>query len=257
MADPPPPLPPPPLPGRACALFLDVDGTLVDFAPRPDAVRLRPGLTALLARLAAAHDGAVALVSGRPVEQLDALFAPLRLPAAGLHGHQIRPAGAALPAVPAAGLADALHALHLQAERLAHAHPGVLVEDKRSGLALHWRNAPEAAPAVAAFAQAHLPALPGFRLQPGNAVIEFVPRGSDKGRAVEALLAQPPFRGRVPVFVGDDLTDEAGFAAAHRLGGWSVLVGARAGSAARHALPDIGAVLDWLGAGLPQEESRT
>lgn len=256
MADSPRLLPPPPVPGRECALFLDVDGTLIDFAPRPDAVRLRPGLTALLDRLGNTLGGALALVSGRPVEQLDALFAPLRLSAAGLHGHQLRPADVTMPAAPA-DVPDGLHALHEQAERLAHAHPGVLVEDKRSGLALHWRNAPAAAEAVMAFAQAQLPGLPGFRLQPGNEVIEFVPLGSDKGQAVRALMAHAPFAGRVPVFVGDDLTDEAGFAAANRLGGWSVLVGTRAGSLARHALPDIGAVLDWLRTTASQEESRT
>ncbi len=256
MADSPQPLPPPPVPGRECALFLDVDGTLIDFAPRPDAVCLRPGLIELLDHLGNTLGGALALVSGRPVEQLDALFAPLRLPAAGLHGHQLRPADVTMPIAPA-DVPDGLHALHEQAERLAHAHPGVLVEDKHSGLALHWRNAPGAAEAVTAFAQAQLHALPGFRLQPGNEVIEFVPLGSDKGRAVQTLMTQAPFAGRMPVFVGDDLTDEAGFAAANRIGGWSVLVGARAGSLARHALPDIGAVLDWLRTTASQEESRT
>lgn len=245
------------MPGCECALFLDVDGTLVDFAERPDAVRLRPGVPALLQRLADARSGALALVSGRPVEQLDTLFAPLRLPAAGMHGHQLRSADEAIPAVGDEDLPAALHALHARAERLAHEHPGLLVEDKRSGLALHWRNAPGAGDAVAAFAEAQLSALPGYRLQPGNQVIEFVPRGSDKGRAVEALMARPPFTGRMPVFVGDDLTDEAGFAAANRLGGWSVLVGDRAGSTARYALPDIGAVLAWLGTSVAQEESRT
>ncbi len=245
MVNAPPSLPPALDP--ACALFLDVDGTLVGFAGHPDNVRLQPQVRDWIARIGERLDGAVALVSGRPLAQLDRLFAPLRLPAAGLHGAQLRRAGGEQPQ--AAETAQWLHELHLRAMRFAHAHPGVLVEAKGQALALHWRNAPAAAQAVDAFARAQLPLLPGVRLQPGNHVVELVSAGHDKGTAVTGLMDVPPFAGRRPVFVGDDLTDEDGFAAAARLGGYGVLVGSRAGSQARHVLPDVAAVHAWLRAG--------
>lgn len=238
---------PPPALDPACALFLDVDGTLVGFAAQPEDVRLSPQVRDWIARIGQRLDGALALVSGRPLAQLDQLFAPLRLPAAGLHGTQLRRSADETPQ--AAETARWLHELHLQAMRFAHAHPGVRVEAKGQALALHWRNAPAAAQAVIAFAHAQLPLLPGVRLQPGNHVVELVSASHDKGTAVTALMGTAPFAGRVPVFVGDDLTDEDGFAAAARLGGYGILVGARAGSQARHALPDIAAMHDWLRVG--------
>ena len=235
---------PPPL-GDECALFLDVDGTLVEFTNDPAAVRLLPTVREAIGLLSDRLHGAVALVSGRPLAQLDALFAPLRLPAAGLHGHQFRSAAQADAEMPA-DTSALLHGLHRDAARLAAARPGVLVEEKGVSLALHWRTAPDAGAEVVAFAQAQMASLPGYRLQPGDHVVEFVPAASDKGRAVERMLAQTAFRGRVPVFVGDDLTDEYGFAAANAAGGWSVLVGQRAASVATHALPDTRAVHAWL-----------
>ncbi len=238
---------PPPALDPACALFLDVDGTLVGFAAQPEDVRLPPGVRDWIARIGERLDGAVALVSGRPLAQLDQLFAPLRLPAAGLHGTQLR-RGAGDPAQ-AGETAPWLHELHVQAMRFAHAHPGVRVEAKGQALALHWRNAPDAAQAVDAFARAQLPRLPGVRLQPGNHVVELVSANHDKGAAVTALMSAAPFAGRYPVFVGDDLTDEYGFAAATRLGGYGILVGDRSPTQARHALPDVAAMHDWLRAG--------
>jgi trehalose 6-phosphate phosphatase len=246
---------PPPL-DDACALFLDVDGTLVGFSIDPDAVRVPPQVLEALGAISDRLHGAVALVSGRPLAQLDALFAPLRLPAAGLHGHQFRDDAAAAAGIPEDTSAF-LHDLHSAAAHLAAAHPGVRIEDKGVSVALHWRAAPHAADAVTAFARSHIEALTGYRLQPGDHVIEFVPEGANKGLAVERMLARPPFAGRVPVFVGDDLTDEAGFAAAHRHGGWSVLVGAREPSLARHALPGIHAVHAWLLASTLQREAAT
>lgn len=236
--------PPPALHARN-ALFLDVDGTLVAFAEHPEKVRLLPQLRETLGRLSTRLDGALALVSGRPLHQLDRLFAPLTLPAAGLHGHQIRSSGEAEAAMPDA-TSPWLHALHQRAMQLAHAHPGVWVEDKGAALALHWRTVPQRGEAVIAFAQAQLPQLPGYRLQAGDHVIEFVPDGSDKGSALTQFMRQAPFAGRVPVFVGDDLTDEFGFDAAQRMHGFGVLVGTRAGSHARHALADVDAVHAWL-----------
>ncbi|MFT4249211.1 MAG: trehalose-phosphatase [Pseudomonas sp.] len=241
------PLPPPPSLDDACALFLDVDGTLIAFSERPDQVHLLPAVREAIGAISDRLRGAVALVSGRPLAQLDALFAPLRLPAAGLHGHQLRGDAQAREALPAEPDTSAfLHDLHRRAAHMARANPGVLVEDKGASLALHWRSAPQAGASVLDFARAQIPGLPGYRLQPGDHVVEFVPEGSDKGRAVEQLLRQSNFIGRQPVFVGDDLTDEFGFAAANRLGGWSVLVGRRAGTQARYALPGIDAVHAWL-----------
>ena len=228
-----------------CALFLDFDGTLVDIAERPEQVRLLPAVRESIARISDRLQGAVALVSGRPLAQLDDLFAPLRLAGAGLHGHQIRSEANARAEMPDAP-AEFLHALHQRAMQLAHAHPGVLIEDKGISLALHWRSAPAAAESVQAFALSELPRLPGYRLQAGDHGIEFVPAGSDKGRALAQLMQRPPFQGRRPVFVGDDLTDEHGFAQAHQLGGWSVLVGNRKGSQARYWLANPSAVHAWL-----------
>jgi trehalose 6-phosphate phosphatase len=130
--------------------------------------------------------------------------------------------------------------------RFAHGHPGVRVEDKGRSLALHWRGAPHAAQDVRAFAERHIGGNAGYRLQPGDHVMEFIPEGSDKGRAIRQLMQQLPFRGRIPVFLGDDLTDEYGFDAANTLHGWSVLVGEREPSAAVFALPRVRDVHGWL-----------
>ncbi|MEA9487758.1 trehalose-phosphatase [Xanthomonas campestris] len=238
-------LPSPPLLDDACALFLDVDGTLIDFAHTPEAVQLLPEVSDAIARLSERLGGAVALVSGRPLSQLDALFAPLLLPAAGLHGHELRSDAAARAAMPQ-DTSEWLHGLHQRAAALTQRHPGVLVEDKGVSVALHWRAQPLAGPDVLAFAQQEIAQLSGYRLQPGDHVVEFVPEGSNKGLAVEQLMQQPAFAGRTPVFVGDDLTDEFGFQAANRLGGWSVLVGDRAQTDARFRVSGTAAVHAWL-----------
>jgi len=256
MADAHPPRPSPPLLDDACALFLDVDGTLIDFSDDPSSVHVLPGVLDAIGRISDRLHGAVALVSGRPLAQLDTLFAPLRLPSAGLHGHEFRSSADARDALPDDTSAF-LHALHHDAARMAAAHPGVLVEDKGVSIALHWRAAPEAGETVQAFALAWLPALPGYRLQPGNHVVEFVPEGTDKGGAVARMMRQPAFAGRTPVFIGDDLTDEFGFAAAQRLGGWAVLVGDRAGSAATYGLPGTAAVHAWLATNAAALETTT
>jgi len=240
--------PPPPLLDDACALFLDVDGTLIEFADDPEAVILLPEVREAIGRISDRLDGAVALVSGRPLVQLDRLFAPLHLPAAGLHGHQVRGLGAqsAAAAATTEDTSEWLHGVHQQAMRFAHGCPGVRVEDKGRSLALHWRGAPHAASDVRAFAEHHIGDHGGYRLQPGDHVVEFVPEGSDKGRAVHQLMQQLPFRGRIPVFLGDDLTDEFGFDVANTLHGWSVLVGEREPSAAVFALPTVRDVHAWL-----------
>jgi len=239
---------PPPTPAGDWALFLDVDGCLLDFAAAPDDVRVPEGLVDAIAAWAQRLDGAVALVSGRSLDTLDALFPALHgLPAAGLHGLERRDANGNRqpPPSPPPALADIAE----EARRVADGYPGAIVETKGPNLALHWRQAPQAVQALRALASAAIPRLPGYRLQAGDHVVELRPGGdADKGGAILAFLADAPFRGRVPVFLGDDLTDERGFAAVNARGGVSVLVGDRADSAARYALPDPAAVRAWLAA---------
>jgi trehalose 6-phosphate phosphatase len=235
---------PPPAPSRDWALFLDVDGCLLDFAGTPAAVHVPTGLTAVLDQLHAALGGALALVSGRPLAQLDDLFAPLHLPAAGLHGLQIRSHDEAIDTT--GEVPPAMLALRFTAQALAAKFPGALVEDKGTSLALHWRGAPAAEEPLHEMATSALTTLPGYHLQAGNQVIEVRPDGAHKGAAITHLLASEPFAGRTPVFVGDDLTDEHGFAAVHALGGISILVGGRLPSAARFHLHDPAALRDWL-----------
>jgi trehalose 6-phosphate phosphatase len=237
-------LPAPPPVQPHWALFLDVDGCLLDFADRPEDVRVPDGLCESLGRLSRALDGAVAFVSGRRVAQVDGLFAPLRLPTAGLHGLELREGGD--DTAPPLRTVDALARVREAAERVAQAHPGARVEDKGAAVALHWRAAPAARSPMGALAAAALAQLPGYRLQHGNCVVELRPAQGDKGAAVQHLMTRLPFAGRVPVFAGDDLTDEDGFAAANRLGGLSVRVGDREPSHATHTLPDTMALRDWL-----------
>lgn len=238
--------PQPPAIADDWALFLDVDGCLLDFAATPDGVVVPTSLSAMLAVLASRLQGALALISGRALDTLDDLFPALRnLPAAGLHGLERRGAGAFRQAAPSSP--RALAAIHAEAEALASAWPGAVVERKGPNLALHWRAAPQAAAPLQALASAVLPRLPGYRLQAGDQVLELRPdAGADKGSAILAFLDEPPFRGRVPVFVGDDLTDEHGFGAVNARGGISILVGARKASAAHYGLRDPASLRAWL-----------
>lgn len=239
--------PRPPAPADDWALFLDVDGCLLDFADRPDAVAVPDSLRASLAALATRLDGALALVSGRSLATLDALFAPLRLPAAGLHGLERRTVDGQVAASPSP--APLLEKVRNDARRIASEYPGALVEDKGPALALHWRQAPDAAEPLGRFAETVLPWLRGYRLQPGDHVVELRPAAADKGDAIAAFMEEAPFAGRRAVFAGDDLTDEHGFAVVEELGGLSVLVGGRKGSSARHGLRDPADLRAWLGEG--------
>lgn len=205
----------------SCALFLDFDGTMVDIAPQPEAVRVPPPLIATLGQLRDFLGGAVAVISGRPIAQIDAFLAPLRLPIAGVHGAERRDAGGAVRLV-------ATHPL-VAVERAAHAlatrHPALRVENKRGSLALHFRQAPELEALCVSTMQEAVESSPGLTLMRGKMVVEAKPGGASKGRAIEDFLAEPPFSGRVPVFIGDDITDEVGFSTVQRLGGLGVKVG--------------------------------
>ena len=230
----------------AIALFLDVDGTLLELAATPQAVSVSDDLREGLLALSLAGGGAVALVSGRAITDLDKLFAPLTLPSAGLHGFEHRRASGAYcrrPAPSTAALEDARGAML----RLARLHPGLMVEDKQFALALHYRNAPQLEEAVMMAMEQVAARLAGeLELQRGKMVVELRPAGANKAEAVAAFLAEPPFAGRVPIFIGDDLTDEPAFELVNRLDGASVVVNAKRPTAARTRFADVTAVRGWL-----------
>jgi trehalose 6-phosphate phosphatase len=206
------------------AVFLDFDGTLVDIAPRPEEVRVDPGLLDILDRLRQRLGGALAIVSGRSLAALDHHLAPLRFDASGLHGSECRRGeetwcGYAVPA-PFRRAVDDL-------TRRFGGEPGMLVEDKGKAVSLHWREAPHrAGDALAALAAAAGGLGEAYRIQHGKAVAELVPAHASKGNAIAQFLAAPPYQGRCPVFIGDDLTDEHGFEVVNAQGGLSAHVGA-------------------------------
>jgi trehalose 6-phosphate phosphatase len=233
--------PPPPLPAAA-ALLLDFDGTLVELAESPDAISVPPLLGPLLERLAVRLSGRAALVSGRAVEDLERHAGPLAIALAGSHGLELRPAGQSPRPFERP---RHLGAARDEAARFAAAHPGLLIEEKPGGFALHFRAAPDLEGRTAAFA-AGLAERSGLGVQHGKMVVELLPAGIDKGDAVRRIMAEPPFAGARPWFVGDDLTDEHGFEAAAALGGAGILVGAPRPTAARWRLDGVGAVHAWL-----------
>ena len=226
------------------ALFLDVDGTLLPIAETPDAVAVSARLCEALRDVVPALDGAVALISGRAIAGLDRLFAPLRLPTAGLHGLERRDSAGKLHKFEsAADLNDLRESLRV----FADTHPGVLLEDKGPALALHYRRAPAAEAAVRQLAADMAELMRGrVRILFGKMVVEIASPLADKGMAIAAFMDEPPFAGRRPVFIGDDVTDEDGFAMVNSLGGHSIRVGAVETSAAAYQFPDVNAVVDWL-----------
>lgn len=239
-------LPSPPLPaaGERWALFLDVDGTLLEFADDPRAVTADSPLIALLQKLHAVLDGALALVSGRTLPELDRVFGNPAWTLVGLHGLDLRRADGSRRQFPVAA-ADQ-QGMRAAVQELARAFPGVHREAKGVAAALHCRRAPEQFPRLLVAARDVARGLPGYELQPGNLVVEFKPSGTDKGRAVAELLHKAPFAGRRPVYLGDDLTDERAFALVNGADGISVRVGWREPSAARYMLPGPQAVQEWL-----------
>jgi trehalose 6-phosphate phosphatase len=212
------------------ALLLDLDGTLIDIARTPDAVSVPQSLPPVLRRLRERLGGALAIVTGRAVEAVEALLPDVATAIAGEHGAAIRFA----PGVPLvrASLPDAPDAWHEAGERAAARHPGALFERKPRGFALHFRQAPQAGAALEAAARAIAAAGATHDVLPGSMVWEVRPRGADKGTAVAALMARPPFAGRVPVYVGDDVTDLDGFREARALGGLGLRVQDEFGDAA-------------------------
>jgi trehalose 6-phosphate phosphatase len=226
------------------AFFFDFDGTLVELAATPDGVVVEPRVVRLLTALHQLTHGALAIVSGRALSSIDSMIAPILLPAAGLHGAERRDANGEVTRF---GFDDVrLLTIERQLEQTVRENPGTLLEIKSAALALHYRNAPGAEAACRAATERQV-ALhqDAYVLQPGKMVFEIKPKNVDKGRAVQAFLEEPPFAGRRPVFAGDDLTDEKGFAVVNRLNGLSVKVGA-GDTMAGQRVASVGAFLDWL-----------
>jgi trehalose 6-phosphate phosphatase len=227
------------------ALYLDIDGTILDLAPSPEAVEVPVWMVPLLQRLWLKLDGAVAFVSGRSVAEIDALFQPLRLPAIGVHGGEIRVSGGRV-VIDESLVAELQTALPLLREAIAHV-PGVRLENKRCAIALHYRSVPERGREVLKLAELVVASLgPAFAVLVGKCVVEIRPRHLTKGAGLRRLMEQEPFRGRSPIFAGDDVTDEDAFEVVNHLGGISVRVGEPAPSAATYRLADPEQLRRWL-----------
>ncbi len=232
-----------PTPSSDWCLFLDVDGTLIDFTDTPSATRSDTELNSLLPKLSESLGGSVALVSGRSIRALDALFAPLKMPVAGLHGIERRSASGEIHG---ADLGDgALDHARATLRAFIAEHPGTVLEDKELTLAVHYRGAPRMKSSLRKLLRDVAAQLGGeFHVQEGNLVMEIKPRRFTKATAIDAFMGESPFRSRIPVFVGDDMTDEVGFRVVEARGGVSVAVGDRV--TAQWRLPDPAAVRTWL-----------
>lgn len=236
-------LPPTDFGADTSALFLDVDGTLVDIESHPGDVRADRELIALLVDLAARLDGALSLISGRSIAEIDRIFEPAKFPSAGSHGAELRVRDDDVVVAKAEFPSEILQ----RARSFAGKDAGLLVEKKNAGLALHYRRAPDLEAACRDLVEELMSALgPDFRLIDGKMVLEIAPRNHDKGEAIREMLQHSPFRGRQPVFIGDDVTDEDGFRSVNELGGLSIRVGHESQTAARYALDAVEDVHAWL-----------
>lgn len=227
------------------ALFLDVDGTLLEIAETPQGVHVPASLKELLEALRWRLDGALALVSGRSLANLDQLFSPLRFIASGVHGCERRTADGQVhrPEVDAATIAR----VREQLASFARGHEGLLLEDKHYALAMHFRRAPEMRDEVYRVMNEALAQLgPVFALQAGKAVLELRPGEWTKGSSITSFMQEAPFAGRTPVFVGDDVTDEDAFAVVNEMSGVSIRVGNPTATLAQHRLGSVPEVLRWL-----------
>jgi len=232
------------------AFFFDFDGTLAPLAPTPDAVRVADGVIDALATLQRATGGAVAIVSGRPIHEIDRFLAPLALPVAGSHGAELRYGASVDSEVIRIGFGDPrLEAMRAQLAPIVTAQSGLLLEVKGAGLAVHYRAAPHLQSLVEQVTtdvvRAANATQEAFVLQPGKMVVEIKPHGVDKGKAIERFLEHSPFAGRKPFFAGDDLTDEKGFKVVNAQNGVAVKIGDGDTIAARRA-PSVEAFVEWL-----------
>jgi len=233
----------PTLSGGQYAFFFDVDGTLAAIQSRPEAVFIPEQVIAQLQQLSALSQGALALVSGRPIEQLDALAAPWYGPAAGVHGAERRDAEGNLQRISLP--VEVEQSLRTELQDAMASWPGTQLEVKGMAFALHYRQAMQHEQDVMRLAEQSVKRFPGLALQPGKCVVEIKPAGIDKGAAISDFMQQPPFAGRTPVFIGDDLTDEKGFLAVNARQGVSIKVG-EGSTQAHYRLHDVDAVYGWL-----------
>lgn len=229
---------------RVC-LFLDVDGTLIEIAPRPESVTVPASLLASLSAASGRLDGAIALISGRTIDNLDSLFAPLRLRASGVHGAEIRfdPAGQTLVET-----TDRLSSTVVDAvRRAALDYAGVIVEDKGFSVAVHYRLARHAGASLEAELRSILIGAndPSLRILAGHMVFEIKRATFDKGVAIGRFMDRAPFAGRKPIFLGDDITDLPGFSAVLERGGDAFSVG-RSIDGLSGSFPDPASVRSWL-----------
>ena len=231
--------------GEGLALFLDVDGTLLEIAATPDRVRVPASLRNTLELARRREHGAFALLSGRPIAELDELFAPCRFPASGKHGLEVRlPGGEVVrPDIDAGVLDRARQWL----QSLQREHRGLLLEDKGIALAMHYRLVPRLEPEVQAVMDELASELGGeFTVRRGKCVLELMPRAYSERSAIELLMRQPEFAGRTPVFVGDDPCDEVAFEAVNEMGGHTIRVGNLEQTAARYRFRSVSTVVAWL-----------
>ena len=234
-----------PQPSADWALFLDFDGSIVELAETPGAVHVDAALLTLLERLEISLGGAVAIVSGRPIAQLDSYLAPHRFPTAGLHGLERRHANGTLNR--SSGPNHRLRDIVSHLRDFAADHPGVLVEDKEATVALHYRGAPQFGDACREIMHDLVGGcVDDLGILAGKMVYEVKPANADKGHALDAFMGETPVAGRTPVFCGDDITDEPAFVAANELGGLSIRVGANGATAAQWRVADVGALYAWL-----------
>lgn len=240
-------LPPPPLLPAAAALFLDFDGCLVEIAPRPDAVVVTQALRDRLTALHDRQDGALALISGRDVADLRGHLGGFAGMIAGSHGSELSPSPGQIRTLHRVEMDAA--ALHAEAHALAAPHPAILVEEKPHGVALHYRDDPSLRDFVERTMQDMADRHPHLILQPAKMAMELRPGGVGKDSALAHLMTLSPFAGRIPVFAGDDTTDEPAMAEAQSRGGLAIKIG-DGPTAARHRLPDPAALAGWLDASL-------
>ena len=239
---------PPPLRAEH-AVFLDIDGTLAEIAATPREASVDLELIAAIPSLRARHGEALALVTGRSITDVDRMFPGWVLPVAGQHGCERRDSAGIVHLHSPDPLT--LGKLRKLFAGLAQRHEGLLLEDKGATVALHYRQSPHLAGPLQSIVRSLLdtPAGATFRMLEGKQLVEIRPDGRDKGTAILDFMQEPPFAGRMPVFVGDDLTDEDGFAAVASLGGWSIKVGAGR-TRAQYRLANSDAVKGWLMAGI-------
>lgn len=229
---------------RAYSLFLDVDGTLLELAATPNSIHIPEGLSDLLQLLMTRLDGAVAIISGRLISEIDQIVRPIILPASGVHGSELRGAASgAIEQISPTLPADVVASL----KKLVPRFPGVIVEPKGAGLAIHYRLAPHAEADILATIAHILKTHEGaFELLPGKRLFELIPAGLSKGTALAALSQLPAFRGRVPIMIGDDIGDETAFGVAEEMRGFGLRV------AGEYFHPDVAdfsgprSVMEWL-----------